>query len=183
MTWALEASVKQAAFPATPGISARAKRLILASMARIAQSDGTFRYGLRGSKIAELSDHSLSVVRRFERWAVKEGILERVEIGGGRKATKWRIVIEKLMSFLPHKTPQETPPDTSPKPPRHSPRPRTGWTRGLFSGGGTHPRRQTLGSILTGEHTEVFTVCIHGGDGGMQPTTGLPRCPGCRSTA
>lgn len=181
MTWALEASVKQAEIPEVTGISPRAIRTVLAAMARVAQSDGTFRWGLRGSKVAALADYSNSVVRRVQRWAVAAGVLERVEVGGGRKATKWRIIVDALAKFLPKKTQQKAPPDRAPQPERHSPRARTGLVRGMFSAHKSRPRRQP-DPVLIGQHA-LFDVCVHGGDGGTQPTTGLPRCPDCRRSA
>jgi hypothetical protein len=64
---------------------------------QIAQDSGEFRYGLRGSKLADLTGYSLSVVRRAQRYLVDHGYLERVTVGGGRSSTQWRVVVEKLV--------------------------------------------------------------------------------------
>jgi hypothetical protein len=65
-------------------------------MAKIASDTGQFRYGLRGSKLASLTEYSLSVVRRAQRYLVEHGFVERVQVGGGRASTRWRILIHKL---------------------------------------------------------------------------------------
>jgi len=179
MTWALSNTAMQATFPAEKGLSQRAMRHILAAMAKIAQSDGTFRYGLRASKLATLADYSLSVIRHFERVALKLGIIERVEVGGGRKATKWRINLTTLMAYLPEKARLQPAPKTAPPRKKHGSGAHAGWLSGLLGGHGTKPRQQTL-SLLTGDPTTVHDTCTHGSDAGTQPTTGLPRCPTCR---
>src|SRR5512135_996161 len=96
MTAALASYVDDLALPAEPGVSPRAVRAVLRVMARIANEAGEFRYGLRGSKLATLTDYSLSVIRRAQRYLVDHGYLERVKIGGGRASTRWRIPIHKL---------------------------------------------------------------------------------------
>ncbi len=60
--------------------------------AKIVADSGEFRYGLRGSKLAALTDYSLSVIRRAQRYLVEHGYLERVEVGGGRASTRWRLL-------------------------------------------------------------------------------------------
>jgi len=96
VTAALASHVDRLELPAEPGISPRAVRSVLRMMAKIAQDSGEFRYGLRGSKLATLTDYSLSVVRRAQRYLVDHGYLQRVAVGGGRSSTRWRIVITKL---------------------------------------------------------------------------------------
>ncbi|MGE5761938.1 MAG: hypothetical protein ACM37V_16425, partial [Gemmatimonadota bacterium] len=96
MTAALAAHVDRLDLPAEPGVSPRAVRAMLRIMARIANDAGEFRYGLRGSKLAALTDYSLSVIRRAQRYLVQHGYLERVKIGGGRASTRWHIPIHKL---------------------------------------------------------------------------------------
>jgi hypothetical protein len=85
VTAALAGHVDRLDLPAEPGISPRAVRSVFRMMAKIAQDSGEFRYGLRGSKLATLTDYSLSVVRRAQRYLVEHGYLERVVVGGGRR--------------------------------------------------------------------------------------------------
>src|SRR5512135_1633759 len=96
MTAALASSVDTLDLPETDGVSTRAVRAILRMMAKIANEAGEFRYGLRGSKLAAVTDYSLSVIRRAQRYLVEHGYLERVKVGGGRASTRWRIPIHKL---------------------------------------------------------------------------------------
>src|SRR5512144_2386170 len=97
MTAALVSAVNHLdELPVEPGVSPRAVRTVLRVYCRIAQHDGTFRYGLRGSKVAALADYSLATVRRVQRYLVAHGFLEKVQVGGGRASTRWRIVLEKL---------------------------------------------------------------------------------------
>lgn len=160
MTAALAGVAATTPIPEHPGISTRAVRTVLATMARIAQGDGTFRYGLRGSKIATLTSYSLSVVRRAQRVLVDLGLLERVEVGGGRASTRWRLLLP-----LP-KTQQPDPPDTAAVPPRHSPRARTWLSVRMHRGGDSSP--------------PVEEVCEHGGPLGSNSFG--PLCPMCRNT-
>src|SRR5512135_485028 len=96
MTAALASSVDTLDLPETDGVSTRAVRAVLRMMAKIANEAGQFRYGLRGSKLAALTEYSLSVIRRAQRYLVEHGFLERVQVGGGRASTRWRILIHKL---------------------------------------------------------------------------------------
>jgi len=96
MTVALASAVNDVDLPAEPGVSRHAVRTVLRIYARIAQHDGGFRFGLRGSRLAELADLSLSTIRRVQRYLVGHGFLEKVQVGGGRASTRWRVVLEKL---------------------------------------------------------------------------------------
>src|SRR5512142_85401 len=131
MTAALVSAVNHLdTLPDEPGISPRAARMVLRVYAKIAQHDGSFRYGLRGSKIAALADYSLATIRRVQRYLVTHGFLEKVTVGGGRASTRWRIVLEKLglrHGTCPPLTPQPSPPDTTQE---HTPK-RVPW---MFSG-------------------------------------------------
>lgn len=75
---------------------------VLRMMAKIANEAGQFRYGLRGSKLAALTEYSLSVIRRAQRYLVGHGFIERVQVGGGRASTRWRIVLHKLRLLQRH---------------------------------------------------------------------------------
>src|SRR5512144_2144582 len=98
MTATLASSVDTLDLPHAEGVSTRAVRAVLRMMAKIANDAGQFRYGIRGSKLATLTEYSLSVVRRAQRYLVEHGFLERVAVGGGRASTRWRIVVHKLRS-------------------------------------------------------------------------------------
>src|SRR5512144_793486 len=120
MTAALASSVDTLDLPDADGVSTRAVRAVLRIMAKIANDAGQFRYGLRGSKLATLTEYSLSVVRRAQRYLVEHGFVERVQVGGGRCSTRWRILIHKLVpnAGAGHgsgagETQQPDPPDTS----------------------------------------------------------------------
>src|SRR5512135_3294529 len=122
MTAALASSVDTLDLPETDGVSTRAVRAVLRMMAKIANEAGQFRYGLRGSKLAALTEYSLSVIRRAQRYLVEHGFLERVQVGGGRASTRWRILIHKLRSDVgsghascDSATQQPAPPDTAQK--------------------------------------------------------------------
>src|SRR5512144_3154138 len=100
MTATLAASVDTVDLPEAEGVSTRAVRAVLRMMAKIANEAGQFRYGLRGSKLAALTEYSLSVIRRAQRYLVEHGFVERMQVGGGRASTRWRIIIHKLRPDL-----------------------------------------------------------------------------------
>jgi hypothetical protein len=159
------ASLADAApLPECPGVSTRALRSALRMMCRIAQNDGSMRYGLRASKLAQLCEYSVATIHRAERYLIEHGYIERVRKGGGRLSTRWRIVVDKLAppdAKLPE-TPQPPERVNAPEKPQ---RRRPHWPRPSFS-------RPTS--------TAVTTICPeHGGDGGTLPN-GAPRCPQCR---
>jgi hypothetical protein len=159
------ASLADAApLPECPGVSTRALRSALRMMCRIAQNDGSMRYGLRASKLAQLCEYSVATIHRAERYLIEHGYIERVRKGGGRLSTRWRIVVDKL-------APPDAKPPEPPQPPERVNAPekpqrrRPHWPRPSFS-------RPTS--------TAVTTICPeHGGDGGTLPS-GAPRCPQCR---
>jgi hypothetical protein len=175
MTAALASYVDTLELPAEPGVSARAVRAVLRMMARIADSAGQFRYGLRGSKLATLTEYSLSVVRRAQRYLVEHGFVERVQVGGGRASTRWRILIHRLRPNVgsrhgtqDSKTQQPSSPDTGQE--HH---------QILF---------QEMHQVSVGERSTAPsslspstspTTCEHGDRSG-QLASGLPRCPLCR---
>jgi hypothetical protein len=72
MTAALASYVDDLALPAEPGVSTRAVRAVLRMMAKISNGAGEFRYGLCGSKLAALTDYSLSVIRRAQRYRLPQ---------------------------------------------------------------------------------------------------------------
>ncbi len=116
MSTALVTAVNDLELPPEPGISPRAARSVLRVYAKIAQADGSFRYGLRGSKIASLADYSLATLRRVQRYLVAHGFLEKTQVGGGRASTRWKIVLEKLgirHASGPAVTPQPSRHDTA----------------------------------------------------------------------
>ena len=132
-------------------------------MCRIAQNDGTMRYGLRAT-----SSRAMRIQRGHHppgrRRLVEHGYIERVRIGGGRLSTHWRIVVDKL-------APADAKPPEPPQPPERVNAPekpqrrRPHWPRPSFS----RPSSPA-----------VTTICAeHGGDGGTL-SDGTPRCPQCR---
>lgn len=173
MTAALASCVDTVDLPAEPGVSTRAVRAVLRMMAKIANDTGQFRYGLRGSKLAVLTEYSLSVVRRAQRYLVEHGIIERVQVGGGRASTRWRILIHKLRSDVgsghascDSATQQPAPPDTAQKQtPKFFPR---------MHQGSTERRSPGLPPTL-----HVVKTCEHGDETELL-RSGLPRCPLCR---
>jgi hypothetical protein len=151
-----------APLPRCPGVSTRALRASLRMMCRIAQSDGTMRYGLRASKLAKLCEYSVATIHRAERSLVEGGYVERVQVGGGRSSTRWRVAVDKLVQFAPKK-PEHTTTAQPPEPVEPS-----------------RSRRWAWPSSKAPVSTIVTTVCPeHGGDGG-QLHDGTPRCPQCR---
>lgn len=92
----LASLAESAALPSCPGVSTRAMRSALRMMCKIAQNDGTMRYGLRASKLAQLCEYSVATIHRAERYLIEHGYIERVRQGGGRLSTRWRIVVDKL---------------------------------------------------------------------------------------
>jgi len=175
VTAALASHVDRLELPAEPGISPRAVRSVLRMMAKIAQNSGEFRYGLRGSKLADLTDYSLSVVRRAQRYLVDHGYLERVAVGGGRLSTRWRVVVEKLVPqpALRHnssavKTQQPERHDTA--------QDRRPWFFQKMDRPAPTPERPTLPALA---ELRSAPVCDHGGDAGRLPN-GHPKCPLCR---
>jgi hypothetical protein len=170
MTAALASYVDDLDLPAEPGVSTRAVRAVLRMMAKIASDAGQFRYGLRGSKLALLTEYSLSVVRRAQRYLVEHGFLERVQVGGGRASTRWRICVHKLKpdaaaghTSSDAATQQPASPDTAQE---HTPK--------LFH----WMRRGSAGERST--PTPLPNTCEHGDNPGRL-VSGLPRCPLCRS--
>jgi hypothetical protein len=131
-------------------------------MCRIAQNDGAMRYGLRASKLAALCEYSIATIHRAERSLVEHGFVERVQVGGGRSSTRWRVVVDKLAELAP-KAPEQTTTAQSPTPAKPS-----------------RPSRWPWANSKPPVSTIVTTVCPeHGGDGG-QLHDGTPRCPQCR---
>jgi hypothetical protein len=96
VTITLAQAARRIEVPPTPGLSRHAVRHVLATMAQVAQEDGTMLYGMAASKLANLTDFSEGLVRRAQRWLVAHGYLEREKVGGGRAATKWRVVASQL---------------------------------------------------------------------------------------
>ena len=166
MAAALMTYVHHVELPPEPGLSPRALRSILGVYCRIAQSDGSFRYGLRGSKVAALADYSLATVRRAQRYLVAHGFLERVQQGGGRASTRWRVVLDRL--GVRHASSDELTPQTS------SPDTAHGHSHRLFS------RMLGGGSRQDGPSPPVHETCEHGSRAGLMPSRGVPWCPQCR---
>lgn len=100
MTAPLRHAVEQT-LPRTYPLSVR---VVAQRMAQLAQADGSFRYGLRASKLADLLGVSLSTVKRAQAALVKDGWLERVRVGGGRASTMWRFVMARLRPSSPPET-------------------------------------------------------------------------------
>jgi len=175
VTAALAGYVDKLDLPAEPGISPRAVRTVLRMMAKIAQDSGEFRYGLRGSKLADLSDYSLSVVRRAQRYLVDHGYLERVTVGGGRSSTRWRVVVEKL---VPQPASRHNSSAVKAQQPerRDTAQDRHPWFSRRMDRPAPTPERPTLPSIA---QLRSAPVCDHGGDAGRLPD-GRPKCPLCR---
>jgi hypothetical protein len=178
VTAALASHVDRLDLPAEPGISPRAVRSVLRMMAKIAQDSGEFRYGLRGSKLATLTDYSLSVVRRAQRYLVEHGYLERVVVGGGRSSTRWRIVVDKLAPQLASRhnssaveTHQNGRGDTAQE---HRP-----WFSRRMDRSAPAPNAVTPPSMA---ELRLTSLCDHGGDA-RRLADGRPKCPLCRRAA
>jgi hypothetical protein len=177
VTVALAQHVERLDLPPEPGVSARAVRSVLRMMARIANDAGNFRYGLRGSKLAALTDYSLSVVRRAQRYLVEQGYIERIEVGGGRASTRWRIVVDKIVSTLapghssqPAVTHQPALHDTA-----QARSPKSFQEMNQETPAQKRTANAQLGEILNAP------LCEHGGLAGLLPD-GRHRCPQCRSS-
>jgi hypothetical protein len=182
VTGVLADAVDRVEFPTVAGVSARALSEVLSNMARIARTDGTFKYGLRASKVAMLTKYSLRVVRRAQQWLTEHGYLEKEKVGGGRAATKWRIVLDKLIDHLPRPELRHATDDDAAR--QQSPR---------VTGLGRGPVRQRLYMPWSRRDAEsrpvapsfpppIEAVCEeHGSTAGILPS-GEPRCPGCRHT-
>jgi hypothetical protein len=151
--------------PRCPGVSSCAMRSALQMMCRIAQNDGTIRYGLRASKLAELCEYGVATtIHRAECYLIEHGYIERVRKGGGRLSTRWRIVVDKLAP-ADAKPPEPAQPErvNAPERPQHR---RPHW-----------PRRPSFSQPSS---PAVTTICSdHGCDGGTL-ANGAPRCPQCR---
>lgn len=162
MSATLLAVASQIELPAEQGLSSRAARAVLKVYCRLADSSGGFRFGIRGSKVAQLADYSLATVRRAQRYLVENGFLVKVQIGGGRKSTRWRLVLERL--GLGHTSDQAVTP--------HQPEPETAQAVARI-----YVRPSSRGPAGMSPHVEQ--VCEHGGSADLLPS-GLPRCPICR---
>ena len=178
MTAALAGHVDRLDLPPEPGVSCRAVRSVFRMMAKIAQDSGEFRYGLRGSKLATLTDYSLSVVRRAQRYLVDHGYLERVVVGGGRSSTRWRIVVAKLapQGAWRHnsgavETHQSGRGDTAQE--------HRSWFSRRMDRPAPAPKSVTPPSMA---ELRSASLCRHGGDGGLLPG-GQLKCPLCRRGA
>src|SRR5512146_218068 len=115
MTLALVSLVDEVDLSPTPGLSVRAARAVLRSMARLAGDDGEFRYGMRQAKVATLAEYSAATIKRAQRFLVERGLLERLAVGGGRCSTRWRICVDRLRP-----APAPAPPSPRPGPSRAS---------------------------------------------------------------
>lgn len=173
MTAALASYVDDLDLPAEPGVSTRAVRAVLRMMAKIANDAGLFRYGLRGSKLATLTEYSLSVIRRAQRYLVEHGFVERVQVGGGRASTRWRVLIHKLRPDLGSGHSSDVPAAQQPErrdiAQEHTTRFFLRMHQGLAEG-----RSPTPPPLL-----RVIKTCEHGDEAGLL-RSGLPRCPLCR---
>jgi hypothetical protein len=178
MTVALANNVDRLTLPAESGVSPRAVRTVFRMMAKIANDAGEFRYGLRGSKLAALTDYSLSVVRRAQRYLVEHGYIERVQLGGGRASTRWRIVVDKISSALTSRhssgPPEARQPEREDTAQARSPKSFPEMNRGT-------PAQQRKANPRLQEILNV-PVCEHGGLAGLLPD-GRHRCPQCRHLA
>jgi hypothetical protein len=96
MSAALRTAAEAATLPTVPGCSDRAMRVVLCRTAQLAQQDGSLRYGLRVSKLATLVHYSPATVKRAQAALVAAGFLERVQVGGGRASTRWRVLTAAL---------------------------------------------------------------------------------------
>src|SRR5512135_158195 len=192
MSTALVTAVNDLDLPPEPGISPRAARTVLRVYCKIAQTDGSFRYGLRGSKIAALADYSLATVRRVQRYLVNHGFLEKVQVGGGRASTRWKIVLDKLgirHSSRPAGTPQPDRQDTAQeREPKRLGKMFSRWRRDRDHAPGNRPPPppQTPPPAPTTPDANppqapdpVFDTCDHGGRAGRAPW-GILWCPSCR---
>lgn len=180
MTGVLADAVDRIEFPAVPGVSPRALSEVLSNMARIARTDGTFKYGLRASKVATLVKYSIRVVRRAQQWLTDNGYLEKVEVGGGRASTRWRILLDKLIEHLPKPDPGHATSAVESR--QQSPR-GTGLERSPVKQGIHMPwsrRNAPSPQVAPTFEPPIEAVCEeHGSTAGILPS-GLPRCPGCR---
>jgi hypothetical protein len=159
------------------GLSPRACRAVLRIFAKLARDDGSMRYGLRGSKAAELTDYSLSVVRRAQRWLVDEGWLVKVEVGGGRKSTKWRVNVDRLRPADGHVSRAESAPQpVSVGTAQERIRLLLGTDPGRSAPNTSRPVTTTTPPAWRPGRVEA---CEHGGLTGLLPD-GRPRCPSCR---
>src|SRR5512144_2105529 len=176
VTTALASYVDDLHLPAEPCVSTRAVRAVLRMMAKIANDAGQFRYGLRGSKLAALTEYSLSVIRRAQSCLVEHGFLERVRVGSGRASTRWRICVHRLRpdqqaghSSTDQVTQQPSAPDTAQA---HTPKLFHGMRRGSAEERSPSPPPHPEGAPGSPQ-------CVHGDDPGHL-RSGLPRCPLCR---
>jgi hypothetical protein len=175
VTAALAGYVDKLDLPAEPGISPRAVRTVFRMMAKMAQDSGEFRYGLRGSKLADLTDYSLSVIRRAQRYLVDHGYLERVTVGGGRSSTRWRVVVERLVP-PPASRHNSSAVKTQQTERRDTAQDRRPWFFRKMDRPAPTPERPTLPALA---QLRSAPVCDHGGDAGRLPD-GRPKCPLCR---
>src|SRR5512143_1813879 len=183
MTLALVSLVDEVDLSPTPGLSVRAARAVLRSMARLASDDGQFRYGMRQAKVATLAEYSSATIKRAQRLWVERGLLERVAVGGGRLSTRWRICVERLRPAPPPAPPASAPPPPPSGPPRAS-----RWASVIQQLGRGEPaleRAQIFSESYTpsGPAEPVTEVCQHGQRAGLMPTKALPWCPVCRRSA
>src|SRR5512144_401252 len=176
MTATLASSVDTLDLPHAEGVSTRAVRAVLRMMAKIANEAGQFRYGIRGSKLATLTEYSLSVIRRAQRYLVEHGFLERVTVGGGRASTRWRIVVHKLRSDPQTRHSSADSPAQQPEPQdtaqEHTPKLFHRMYRGSAEERSSSPPPRPEGAPGSPQ-------CVHGDDPGRL-RSGLPRCPLCR---
>ena len=175
MTVALANNVDRLDLPDTPGISGRAVRSVLRMMAKIANDAGDFRYGIRGSKLATLTEYSLSVVRRAQRYLVEHGYIERVEVGGGRASTRWRILVDKIVSTL------SSGHSSQPVEAQQPAHPDTGQGRIPKSFQEMYPETPAQRRTASTQLREILSapLCEHGGLAGLLPG-GTHRCAQCR---
>lgn len=181
MTAALASSVDTLDLPDVEGVSTRAVRAVLRMMAKIANDAGQFRYGLRGSKLASLTEYSLSVVRRAQRYLVEHGFIERVQVGGGRASTRWRIAVHRIRPDLASGPAWRQAGDSSPVGAAQQPERRDTaqeHTPKLFHW--MHQGSVTERSPTTPPLPPETSRCEHGDDLGRL-SSGLPRCPLCRN--
>jgi hypothetical protein len=176
MTAALLRATNTVELPAVDGVSERALRAVLGAYARICQGDGTLRWGISGSKIADLTRYSLRVVRRAQAALVEAGFITRVRQGGGRRSTHWSVVVDRLLPPPTESTPSDNSHGSNDQP---SPQPRP-------AGTAHRPHTKMVFSrLLSGRRSGMSPspeeLCSqHGSAGGFLSDGRTPRCPACR---
>lgn len=157
------------------GLRSQTVRHVLRGMAQYAQDDGSYRYGRSQSRWATLLELGVSTVKRVQALLIDKGVIERVTIGGGRRATLWKINVARIQELLKPSTLGQQPARPGPAQ-RHT----QGFFMKMYMRAFGNLKHRPAGGVPTlTPAAQAHGQCPHGAPDELL-SNGRHRCPGCR---